>query len=123
MIFVSLICDSQIVKQFWRCGSCGQIFWMGPKSQRALDQLQKEFPRSDDEMEDSVAGGMEDEPIEMDQFEKDEIQDFVGSSVGHKAVEVDQSAEDDEIEDSVSISMRGETFELDHCGTSKAVTR
>lgn len=27
---------SQIVEEFWRCGSCGKVFWMGPKSASAI---------------------------------------------------------------------------------------
>ena len=28
---------AQVVEQFWRCGNCEKIFWMGPKSEAAIE--------------------------------------------------------------------------------------
>ncbi|KAF6257473.1 hypothetical protein COO60DRAFT_1701845 [Scenedesmus sp. NREL 46B-D3] len=33
----------EVVEEFWRCGSCGKVFWMGPKSQAAIDLLSSLF--------------------------------------------------------------------------------
>eukprot|EP00882_Tetradesmus_deserticola_P016922 GHRQ01018101.1.p2 GENE.GHRQ01018101.1~~GHRQ01018101.1.p2 ORF type:complete len:206 (+),score=79.89 GHRQ01018101.1:121-738(+) len=32
-----------VVQEFWQCGSCGKVFWMGPKSQAAIDLLSSLF--------------------------------------------------------------------------------
>uniref|UniRef100_A0A383WME7 Mut7-C RNAse domain-containing protein n=1 Tax=Tetradesmus obliquus TaxID=3088 RepID=A0A383WME7_TETOB len=33
----------EVVEEFWQCGNCGKVFWMGPKSQAAIDLLSSLF--------------------------------------------------------------------------------
>ncbi|WIA30602.1 hypothetical protein OEZ86_000682 [Tetradesmus obliquus] len=36
-------CVMEVVEEFWQCGNCGKVFWMGPKSQAAIDLLSSLF--------------------------------------------------------------------------------
>ncbi len=44
---------SQIVEEFWRCGSCGKVFWMGPKSASAIQLVGGMLARVRQEGEDA----------------------------------------------------------------------
>eukprot|EP00803_Ostreobium_quekettii_P003285 evm.model.scf_241.7 EVM.evm.TU.scf_241.7 scf_241:68723-91161(+) len=41
----------KMVEEFWRCGDCNKVYWIGPKTKRALSQLEREFKHGSGETE------------------------------------------------------------------------